>query len=474
MKKLGVAVIGCGYWGKKLISEYISNENSNYELVAVCDASKPATDDTNVPERVTKTNDILDICINERIEAVHIATPLSSHYDIAKQMLKCGKHVLLEKPMCKTSEEAQELVALASKNGLVLKVGHIFRFSNTLRKIKEMVESGKLGNILMINMTWATPWEAMPTGRDALYDFAPHPVDMLNFIFSEWPVKTSCISRELSLKRKGLGEVAHMILEFSDGKFADINLSWVSADNTKTRKLEIFGTSANIIAFPVEQELYIWNKETKHKTKIDIANNNTIGDEILDFTNMIKLGTGTSSNSGLIGARTIAIIEAAKKSHETERVVDINNSAISTSAFSKIKDVNMGENTKIYDQVNLYGCKIGNDCKIDSFVYIEGGVEIGNYVKIRPFVFIPTGVKIGNNVFVGPGVTFTNDKYPKLPGEWELRNTIIEDGVSIGAGAVILPGIRIGENSLVGAGAVVTSDVPKGSVFVGNPARKIK
>ena len=139
--------------------------------------------------------------------------------------------------------------------------------------------------------------------------------------------------------------------------------------------------------------------------------------------------------------------------------------------YSVIVDVEIGEGTIIHDHVNLYKCKIGRNCKIDAFVYIEEGVEIGDECKIRPFVFIPTGVKIGNRVFIGPNVTFTNDKYPKVRGEWELRETIVEDDVSIGAGAVILPGVRIGRGAMIGAGAVITKDVPEGSVVVGNPAR---
>jgi acetyltransferase-like isoleucine patch superfamily enzyme len=141
--------------------------------------------------------------------------------------------------------------------------------------------------------------------------------------------------------------------------------------------------------------------------------------------------------------------------------------------YSIIKGAIIGEGTKIYDQVNLFYCKIGKNCKIDAFVYIEGGVEIGNNVKIRAFTFIPEGVKIEDDVFIGPRVTFTNDKYPRARGKWRPLTTLVRKGASIGAGAIILPGVTIGQYAIVGAGSVVTEDVEDYAIVVGVPARKI-
>ncbi len=144
------------------------------------------------------------------------------------------------------------------------------------------------------------------------------------------------------------------------------------------------------------------------------------------------------------------------------------------SAYSILKDVEIGEGTVLHDQVNLYKCKIGRNCKIDAYVYIEEKVVIGDNCKIKPFVFIPTGVTIEDDVFIGPNVTFTNDRYPKAHGEWDLLETRVKRGASIGANSIILPGLTVGERALIGAGSVITRDVPDNAVVAGNPARILR
>ncbi len=141
--------------------------------------------------------------------------------------------------------------------------------------------------------------------------------------------------------------------------------------------------------------------------------------------------------------------------------------------YCVVSGAEIGEGTVIHDQVNLFKCKIGKNCKIDAFVYIEEKVAIGDNCKIRPFVFIPTGVTIGDNVFIGPNVTFTNDRYPKVRGDWQLLSTTVESGASLGANSVVLPGVTIGKDALIGAGSVVSKNIPERAIVVGNPARVI-
>ncbi|HMZ07405.1 MAG TPA: acyltransferase [Anaerolineales bacterium] len=145
-------------------------------------------------------------------------------------------------------------------------------------------------------------------------------------------------------------------------------------------------------------------------------------------------------------------------------------------------DVKLGQDVKIYAFVNLYGCEIGDDSKVGTFVEIQKGAKIGRHVKISSHTFICEGVTIEDEVFIGHGVMFINDKYPRSTNEdgsiqteadWVCVPTVIKKRASIGSNATILCGVTIGEGALVGAGSVVTHDVPAGAVVAGNPAHPI-
>jgi UDP-2-acetamido-3-amino-2,3-dideoxy-glucuronate N-acetyltransferase len=155
---------------------------------------------------------------------------------------------------------------------------------------------------------------------------------------------------------------------------------------------------------------------------------------------------------------------------------------VNDAPYRLIEGVDFGENVVVYPFVNLYGCRIGNNTRVGPFVEIQRGAVVGADCKIQSHAFICDGVEIQDRVFVGHGVLFVNDKRPRATtaegalqaeGDWELVPTVVEPGASLGSGAVVLAGIRIGEGALVGAGAVVTRDVPRGETVVGNPARAL-
>ncbi|MFZ9847524.1 MAG: acyltransferase [Flavobacteriales bacterium] len=146
-------------------------------------------------------------------------------------------------------------------------------------------------------------------------------------------------------------------------------------------------------------------------------------------------------------------------------------------------NVKVGENVRIFNFVNAYGCEIDSNSKIGAFVEIQKGCFIGKNCKISSHSFICEGVHIEDNVFIGHGVMFTNDLFPRATNpdgsqqtdaDWNLVETFVKKGASIGSGATILCGITIGENALVGAGATVVKDVPANTIVAGNPAKIIK
>jgi acetyltransferase-like isoleucine patch superfamily enzyme len=146
-------------------------------------------------------------------------------------------------------------------------------------------------------------------------------------------------------------------------------------------------------------------------------------------------------------------------------------------------DVKVGKNVRIHAFVNLYGCSIGDESRIGTFVEIQKNASIGQRCKIQSHTFICEGVTIEDEVFVGHNVNFINDKYPRATAQggglqteadWTVLPTHVGRGASIGTGAIILGGVTIGEGSIIGAGAVVTHDVPPHSVVAGNPARVLR
>ncbi|MDX6465559.1 MAG: hypothetical protein QOI27_599 [Gaiellaceae bacterium] len=150
--------------------------------------------------------------------------------------------------------------------------------------------------------------------------------------------------------------------------------------------------------------------------------------------------------------------------------------------YRLIADVEFGEGVVVMSFANLYGCRIGDESRIGPFVEIQRGASVGARCKIQSHAFVCDGVEIDDEVFVGHGVVFVNDSHPRATtdegllqanGDWEIGRTVVERRASLGSGAIVLGGVRIGAGALVGAGAVVTRDVPAGATVVGSPARPV-
>ena len=339
---VSIAVIGAGYWGTKLCREYLAIERltGDASLRYVVDASPAALD--AIAKELGKCHARFvehyeDALRDKELDAVHIALPNELHYPVAKLALESGKHVLLEKPIATSSRQAFKLAQMADAKGLVLQVGHIFRFNNAVRTLRDAIRDGRIGKPLYADLEWTT-YMPPPKGRDIVFDLAPHPVDVLNYLLDEWPVAADAIGKSYLRKAQDKEEMASINLEFPDGFLAHIYLSWIH-HGAKERRIVVVGEKGTVVVDALNQAVRLLTEDGEREvplTAIDstgfieanqnqantkpsravpraskkgrVGANNTIRDMQLHFIERVR-GRGPSLNSALIGAETVAVLE---------------------------------------------------------------------------------------------------------------------------------------------------------------------
>jgi UDP-N-acetylglucosamine 3-dehydrogenase len=316
---LNIGIIGVGYWGKKIATEYslLCKNDNRVKLYGVCDIFDDNLDFCREKLEVPfQTKSLQKILEDPQIDAVHICTPSETHYEICKEALEHGKHVTVEKPMTLNSLEAIKLVDLALKKKLVLSVGHIFRFDAAIEKTKTLLEQGWFGDLYWIKLTWTALMPPM-VGRDIITDLAPHPFDILNFLTNDWPNRVTCIAKA---HRKGQQEeTAHITCEFPSNLLAHIEVSWLNPE--RRREVQIMGSKRFAKIDCMTQKITVCENEKF----FDLPNerSNTIGDELLYFVNCIRSQSANqvslNKNNGLVGANVVKLLELTRKSMENQR-----------------------------------------------------------------------------------------------------------------------------------------------------------
>ena len=317
-----VAVIGAGYWGRKVINEYLqlARGNAKVDLSMVCDIKDEnleyCREKLDISEEKLKLN-YKEVFDSSSVDAVHICTPNETHHEICKQALLAGKHVLLEKPMAMRAQNAWELVGLAEHDGLILQVGHIFRFNNALKTIRNLVAQNYFGTLNYLKLQWTTLMSS-PLGRDIIFDLGPHPIDILNYVLERWPTKVTCKAR--AYRRKLLEELAYFTLEFDTNLIAHVELSWLQPG--KARRLDVIGSERAATIDCLTQSIQINENGDGDAFSLDVVRNNTILDEVDHFAHSVMSGEN-SSNPGSIGATNTAVLEALKRSLEENKTRDV-------------------------------------------------------------------------------------------------------------------------------------------------------
>ncbi len=328
MKEIKVGVIGCGYWGPNLVRNF--NDNPHTDIVYACDLNKERVERIKLRyPHINVTADYREILRNKDIHAVAIATPVFTHYAIVKESLKAGKHVLVEKPLTSSVREAERLIDLSTRSGLILLVDHTFIYTGAIRTIKEFVSSGELGEIYYFDSVRVN-LGLFQHDVNVIWDLAPHDLSIMDFIVEERPV--SVVATGAIHTPRGLEDVAYVTVKFKSSLIAHFHVNWMSP--VKIRKI-IIGGSKKMVVFddldPAEKikvydkgiRLSAADEKAVYKSLIQyrigdmhapaIENTEALKTEVEHFADCIR-NKRAPLTGGEAGLRVVRILEAAQKS----------------------------------------------------------------------------------------------------------------------------------------------------------------
>jgi len=333
---INCAIIGYGYWGPNLVRNFSTTENSTVHTVADLRPERLAVVTKSYPN-INVTTDIDSIWSNAEIDAVIIATPVFTHFELAKKALNAGKHVLLEKPMTDTVEHANELIELAAKNGKVLMVDHTFLYTSAVQKIKQLIDSGDIGQVKYFDSTRIN-LGLIQQDVNVLWDLAPHDISILDYLIPAKPKSVQATG--VSHIHNGIENIAYLTVNYEHDFMAHFHCSWSSP--LKMRMMLIGGDKKMIVFNDMEPTEKIRLYDTGHSISTDeekrrVLVDYRIGDVFIpkldlrealggmakDFISAMTKGTTPIANweSGL---NTIKILEAAQISiKEKGRQVEI-------------------------------------------------------------------------------------------------------------------------------------------------------
>ena len=248
-----MGIIGYGYWGPNIVRNFLSTENA--QIISICDIDEEALNKAkkNFP-KLTTTSDPNEVLTSTEIDAVAIVTPVYTHYELAKKALENGKHIFVEKPLTSSVVEAEELIELAEKNNVKIMVDHTFLFTGAVKKIKELINDGILGNLYYFDSTRVN-LGLFQHDINVIWDLAPHDLSIMDYIIQEKP--TGITATGIEHFGRGLEDVAYITVFFDSNIIAHFNVNWLSP--VKIRMTLIGG----------EKKMLVWNDlESDEKVKI--------------------------------------------------------------------------------------------------------------------------------------------------------------------------------------------------------------
>lgn len=264
-EKIGIGTVGCGYWGPNLIRNFHSLPGSR--AVKACDLDPAQLERVAVRHPgIEITTEFSDLVDDPRVQAVVIATPVRTHFELARKSLMAGKHTLVEKPMAASSDQCRELIALAEERNLILMVGHTFIYSTPVRRIKEIVDSGEIGELIYISSSRLN-LGLYQSDINVAWDLAPHDISIILYVVGRRPVSVNC--RGKAHLKPGIEDVVHMTLDFANGGFSSITNSWL--DPNKVRRMTFVGSRKMILYDDTEplEKIKIYDKRVEIPPRYD-------------------------------------------------------------------------------------------------------------------------------------------------------------------------------------------------------------
>lgn len=328
-KAIRLGLVGYGYWGPNLLRNFAATPGAAPVMLADQDPARLAKAKATYPALETVPD--VDLLLgSENIDAVVVATPVSTHFPIAKRALECGKHVLLEKPMTATVAEAEELVRIAARQKLRLMVDHTFLYNPAIRAIKELISSGKLGDVLYYDSTRIN-LGLFQRDVSVIWDLGPHDFAIMDYLVGKQPTSMTALGSAFGREQ---ASIAFVVAKFADTTVAHFHLNWISP--TKVRRIIVGGSQKMVVydmALP-EEQVKIYDKgvdfierEGVHQTLVQyrigdmyapqIPNTEPLALLCREFVDAIRQQR-TPLTDGAAGLRIVKLLTAAERSLERE------------------------------------------------------------------------------------------------------------------------------------------------------------
>jgi UDP-2-acetamido-3-amino-2,3-dideoxy-glucuronate N-acetyltransferase len=483
-----VAVVGNGYWGKNLIRNFQELD----ALGTICDEN-PAAEAVAREKypRIAFRRDYAEVLSDPDIQAVVLATPAVAHHSMARRALEAGKDVFVEKPLSLNASEGAELLELARCRGRILMVGHILQYHPAVRRLKELIQTGGLGQIQYLYSNRLNIGK-IRSEENILWSFAPHDISVILGLLNEEPTEVICHGGSY-LNRK-VADVTLSHLLFPSGVRAHIFVSWLHPFKEQrlvvvgSQKMAVFDDTASdkLVLYPHKVE---WKNRIPTAVKaegeaVPLETTEPLKEECRHFLECL-VSRRPPKTDGAEGLRVLRVLNACQESLEARKTVGMAPlpapAAQTPKAYFAHATATVGEGceigagTKIWHYSHIMkGATVGERCIFGQNCHVADGVAIGNNVKVQNNVSIYVGTVVEDDVFLGPSCVLTNVTNPRSQVNRHslYEQTVIRRGATIGANATIVCGVELGRYCFIGAGAVVTKNVSDYALMVGNPATR--